>query len=470
MRRIHALRIAASPIAALLITMVAFGEASDDNRPLGDRTRQYLIDLVRLDTSNPPGNETRVAEYLKQVADAHGIPCELLGSDPRRLNFVARLKGTGKGRPLLLMAHSDVVPADRGQWTVDPFSGENRNGFIYGRGAQDDKSLLAAELAVMVEIKRRNIRPARDIILLAEADEEAGSTGIEWMIQHQYPKIDAEFALNEGGYILETKDGPKIFNVQTTEKIPTRIVVTARGVAGHGSMPRGDNPVVHVSEAVAKLSHADEPVHLNPTTRRYLRDLSRLPDFAWLEPLRRRLEDPATAQAAANQIRAHDPEIDTMLRTTVVPTMLHAGLKINVIPNVAEAQIDVRRMPGESKEDVLARFRQIVNDPDVEISLAPGQQMPATEPSSLTTPLYLGMQRAIARIYPRDMVVPYMSRGATDGSYLRAKGVAVYGVPVFLREAGESRAHGNDERISPKNLEDGVELLWQMVLETSGGG
>ena len=145
-------------VCALLISLTAFGVAADDNRSLGDRTRQYLTDLVRLDTSNPPGNETRVAEYLKQVADCYGIPCELLGGDPQRLNFVARLKGTGKGRPLLLMAHSDVVPAERSQWTVDPFSGENRNGFIYGRGTQDDKSLLAAELAVMVEIKRRNIK------------------------------------------------------------------------------------------------------------------------------------------------------------------------------------------------------------------------------------------------------------------------------------------------------------------------
>lgn len=457
-------------ICALLIAVTAIGGAADDNRPLGDRTRQYLVDLVRLDTSNPPGNETRVAEYLKQVADAHGIPCELLGNDPRRLNFVARLKGTGRGRPLLLMAHSDVVPADRSQWSADPFGAENRNGVIYGRGTQDDKSLLAAELSVMVEIKRRNIKLSRDIILLSEADEEAGSAGIEWMIQHQYSKIDAEFALNEGGYILESKDGPKIFNIQTTEKIPTRIVLTAKGVAGHASMPRSDNAVLHVSEALLKLARSEEPIHVNTTTRRYLREISKLPEYNWLEPLRRRLEDPATSLSALNQIRGRDPEIDAMLHTTVVPTMLKAGIKINVIPNTAEAQVDVRRLPGESRDDVLARFRQIVNDPEVDISLAPGQQMPATEPSSLTTPLYLGMQRAIGRMYPRDIVVPFMSRGATDGSYLRAKGVAVYGVPIFLREGGESRAHANDERISQKNLEDGVELLWQMVLETAGAG
>src|SRR5579863_1892174 len=252
-------------VCAFLAVLATLGVAADDNRPLGDRTRQYLTDLLRLDTSNPPGNESRVADYLKQVSDAHGISCDLVGSDPHRQNFIARLKGTGRGRPLLLIAHSDVVPAERSQWTVDPFGGENRNGYIYGRGTQDDKSLLAAELAVMVEIKRRNIKLGRDLILLAEADEESGNTGIERMVQHDFfPRIDAEFALNEGGYILETKDGPKVFNVETTEKIPTGIILTAKGTAANAAIPRGDNPVTHLVEALDKLARAEEPVKLNP--------------------------------------------------------------------------------------------------------------------------------------------------------------------------------------------------------------
>jgi acetylornithine deacetylase/succinyl-diaminopimelate desuccinylase-like protein len=453
---------------ALVCVLAVFGMAADDNRPLGERTRQYLTDLVRLDSSNPPGNETRVAEYLKQVADAHGIQCEVLGADPRRQNFVARLKGSGKGRPLLLMAHSDVVPVDRSLWTVDPFSAEIRNGAIYGRGTVDGKSLLAAELAVMIEIKRRNIKLGRDIILLSESDEESGSTGIEWLIQHQFAKIDAEFALSQGGYILETKDGPRLFQIATMEKIPTRMILTAKGTAASGSLPRVDNPVVHLVRALARLSDAEEPVRLNPTTRRYFRELARIPEYAWLDPIRRKLDDPATAQVIAGQIRARDLDLDSMLHTTAVPTMLRAGLKINVIPNSAEAQLDVERMPTETREEVLTRFRQIVNDPAVEIAFAPGSQMPASEPSSTTTPLFMAMQRAIARIYPRDIVAPYMARVGTDGSFLRSRGMAVYGVPVFLRE-GETRAHGNDERISTRNLEDGVELLWQMILETAGG-
>jgi acetylornithine deacetylase/succinyl-diaminopimelate desuccinylase-like protein len=452
--------------ACLLVTAFA---VADDNRPLGDRTRQYLIDLIKIDTSNPPGSETRVAEYLKEVADSHGIPGEILGGDPRRMNFVARLRGTGKGRPLLLMAHSDVVPADRSQWTVDPFSAEIRNGSIYGRGAWDDKSLLAAELAVMVEIKRRNIRLSRDVILLSESDEEEGSTGIQWMIQHAWPKIDAEFALDEGGYVFETKDGPKVFEVQTSEKVPMRIVLTARGTAGHGSLPRSDNPVVHLSRAVLRLSDADQPIHVAPPTRRYLREIAKLPEYSWLGPLLPKLENPMTSQAAAAQVRSHDAGLDALLHTTLTATVIGGGSKGNVIPNRAEAQIDVRSLPIETRDDLLTRFRQIVNDSSVEIAFAPGTQMPANDPSPASTPLYKAMERAIGRIYPRDVIVPAMSRGATDGSFLRARGLPVYGVPIFTMDSPDGREHGNDEHILSKNIEDGVELLWQMVLETAGG-
>jgi acetylornithine deacetylase/succinyl-diaminopimelate desuccinylase-like protein len=429
-----------------------------------------LTDLIRLDTSNPPGNETRVAEYLKQIADSYGISAELLGSDPRRMNFVARLKGSGRGRPLLLMAHSDVVPAERAQWSADPFSAEVRNGIVYGRGAVDDKSLLAAELAVMIEIKRRNVKLDRDLILMSEADEESGSSGIQWMLQHAAQKIDAEFALNEGGSQMETKDGTRVFEIQTVEKVPARILVTARGTAAHGSLPRGDNALLHLARALVKLSEAEQPVRLNSTTRRYLKDLSRLPDYAWLAPILPRLENTLTAQVASNQIRNKDPELDAMLHTTVTATVLRAGNNFNVIPSVAEAQLDVRRMPGEPREEMMARFRQTVNDSEVELSFAPGQQMSSTEPSPTTSPVYKAMERAINNLYPREtMVVPFMSRGASDGSFLRARGVPVYGVPIFLREPGESRVHSNDERIAQKTVEDGVELLWQMVLETAGG-
>lgn len=454
-------------LVCVLLSSCAFAQ---DNAALRARTRRFLTDLVKLDTTNPPGNETRVANYLQAAASAHGLASELAGKDPTRLNFIARLPARVRSgqRPLLLMAHSDVVPADRSQWTVPPFAALLQSGYIYGRGSQDDKSLLAAELAVLIELKKRAIPLVRDIILLSEADEEAGSTGIVWLVQNAYPKIEAEFALNEGGAALDSRSGMRIFQIQTAEKVPTRVVLTAKGTAGHGSLPRPDNPIVHLARAITRLAEADQPVKLNMTTRRYFSEISKLPDYEWLKPMLTRLDDPNMATSAANQIREHDPELNAMLRTSLSPTIVHAGMKNNVIPNTAVAEIDVRRLPNETREEVEARFRRIIADSTIEIAREPGQDMPSTEPSSLTTALYKAMEQVFAQSTPKAVLVPYMSRGATDGSFLRAKGMAVYGAPVFLREGGESRAHGNDERISPDNLGNGAELLWKIVLATAG--
>ncbi|HZT33901.1 MAG TPA: M20/M25/M40 family metallo-hydrolase [Bryobacteraceae bacterium] len=455
-------RLASLGLLLVLAPVAAWGQDS-----LAARAQQYLAELVRLDTTNPPGNETRAAEYLKRVLDAEGIPAEILGGDPARMNLVARLHGSGTGRPLLLMAHSDVVPADAAQWSVPPFSAEIREGFLYGRGAQDDKCLLAAELAVLVEMKRRATPLQRDIILLSEADEEAGSAGIQWLVANAWSKIDADFALNEGGFVMDVPSGKRVYQVQTTEKIPTRVVLRAHGTAGHGSLPRLDNPVVALSRAVVRLADADQPVRLNSTTRRYLAAMSKLEDFRWLAPLLPRLQQEPTAVGAARQIRERDPELAAQLSTTVSPTMLGAGTKINVIPNVAEAQVDVRRLPNETREEVIARLRRLIHDNAVEVLPAPGQDMPATEPSSLTTELYRNMEAVFQQASPNSLVVPYMQRGATDGSYLRQKGMAVYGVPVFLREDRGSRAHGNNERISVQALAAGTDLLWKIVLRTA---
>jgi len=196
------------------------------------------------------------------------------------------------------------------------------------------------ELAVMVEIKRRNIKLNRDLILLVEADEEEGASGIQWIIQHAWPKIDAEFALNEGGVIVETKEGTKIFEVQTAEKVPLRVILTARGTAGRSSEPRDDNPIVHLSRAMVKLTEAEQPARVTPPVRRFLRELSKLPEYAWLVPVLPRLENPATVQAAAREVRAHDAELDAILRTTISPTTVRAGARNYVIPNTAEAQVD----------------------------------------------------------------------------------------------------------------------------------
>jgi acetylornithine deacetylase/succinyl-diaminopimelate desuccinylase-like protein len=423
---------------------------------LADRTQRYFIDLVQLDTSNPAGNETLVARYIQNELRKEGIDSELLGPDPNRLNVVARLKGNGANRPLLLMAHSDVVPVEPKLWTVPAFAALEKDGFLYGRGAVDTKSLLAAEMAILVQLKNTPLN--RDVIFLSEADEEAGSTGIQWLIRNAWDKIDAEFCLNEGGGRALSDDKTEVFQIQTSEKVPTRIILIARGSAGHGSLPRKDNAVAHLSDAISKLTKAYMPVQFNTTTRRYFSELAKLSDYKWLQPLLPRLE------ANANTIGDRDAELDAMFRTTVSPTILRAGMKVNVIPNQAEAQLDVRRLPGETKEEVYARFRKIINDPAIELLPEPGQDMPATEPSSLTTSLYKAIESTIRKENPKAAIIPCMSRGATDGAFLRAKGMAVYGVPVFTRDDKPGRAHGNDERIRITTLRDGAALLQKIVV------
>ncbi len=450
-------------LALLLYVGAATGQES-----LPERVQGYLIDLVRINTSNPPGNETRVAQYLKSVADREGIPAEILGGNPARMNFLARLSGNGQRRPLLLMAHSDVVPAEAANWTVAPFSGAVQEGFIYGRGTLDDKSLLAAELAVLVELKRTGRPLARDVILLSESDEEASSTGIEWILRKAWPGVDAEFALNEGGMAAGLPGGTRVFQIQTAEKVPMPVVLRARGTAGHGSLPRADNPLVRVARALVRLAEADQPVLLNDTSRRYLQEMAKLDGYKWLGPLLPRLAQSQTSMAAAAQIRSRDPELDAQLRTTVSPDVFHAGSVFNVIPGVAEAQVDVRRLPNETREEVLARLRRMVRDSFVEVVPLAGHNMPSTAPSPLSTDLYQAMETVFRQAAPGAVVVPYMTRGATDGSYLRQKGMAVYGVPLFMRQDKDNRAHGNDERISAGSLRDGTGLLWEIVVRVAG--
>lgn len=446
----------------LVVMAALIAAAAHAQDTLESRAQKYLIDLIKLDATNPPGNETPVARYLKRVCDAEGIPSEILGGDPKRMNFIARLDGPAGVKPLLIMAHSDVVPADPKQWTADPYGAEIRAGYIYGRGTQDTLSLVAAELSVMVELKRSGRALRRGIVFLSEADEEAGSTGIRWLIDNAWPKIDAEFAINEGGWAMPTSSGGLFYQIQTSEKIPTRVVLTGRGVAGHGSLPRDDNPVVHLARAITRLAEAEQPAKLNATTRRYFAELATDAQYAWLKAYDGKLEESAAA------IRKKSPELGSQLATSVSPTMLDAGQKINVIPNAAEAQVDVRRLPNETREEVMERFRRIINDPAVEVKPAEGQTMPPTEPSSQTTELYLAMERVFKAESPKARVVPFMVRGATDGAYLRAKGMAVYGAPVFQYPEDELRFHGNDERIAVENLARGTRLLLKIVDAVAG--
>ena len=302
------------------------------------------------------------------------------------------------------------------------------------------------------------------MILLAEADEEAAAgVGIQWLIANAYDKIDAEFAINEGGFANRLESGRVLYNIQTAEKIPTRVKLIARGTAGHGSVPRPDNPVVRLAQAVARLAAADQPVRFNATTREYFRAVAKLPEYAEVSPLVAQLEDPARSDAARRELLRRQPFLASMLATTVSPTMLQAGVKVNVIPTVAEAQIDVRRLPNETREEVIERFRKIIDDAGIEMERAGAVARPATEPSSRTSALYLAMEQTLGAQPGNPVVLPMMIMGATDGAELRARGMGVYGIPLFPTAASERRAHGNDERVELAGFTRGVGLLREVV-------
>ena len=324
--------------------------------------------LVQIDTSSPPGNETKVVDYLKKIFEAEGIPVKTFALQPSRANLVARLKGNGKKRPILLMAHTDVVGVQREKWPVDPFGAVLKDGYIWGRGSRDDKDKLAANLMVMLLAKRMGVALDRDLIFLAESGEEAdpAGVGISYMVNQHFDEIDAEFALTEGGGATLENGRVTVVNIQTTEKVPRRFRLIASGTSGHGSVPRLDNPLIHLSAAVAKIGSLTMPMRLNETTRTYFERLAAIspPEKA---ARYRALLAPQPSAAIQNYLAENEPERSSMIRTSVVPTILKAGVGPNVIPSEAEATFDVRALPDEDIPKLFEELKRVINDPAVKV-------------------------------------------------------------------------------------------------------
>src|SRR2546423_3064613 len=324
---------------------------------------KFLSELVKINTSNPPGNETRAAEYIKGVLAAEGIAAQVFESAPGRGNLVARLKGNGKKKPLLLMGHLDVVGVERDKWTVDPFAAIVKEGYLYGRGSHDDKGMDAANLEVFLLLHRLKVPLDRDVVLLAEAGEE-GTTqfGIDFMVANHWNDIDCEYALNEGGGTPEENGKVLYVGVSTTEKVPRGLRLIARGTSGHGSAPRLDNAITHLAAAVAKVGNWEAPMRLNETTRRFFPQLAKIspPEKARIYA---NVEDPAAQQ----KLHETEPAYYSMLRTSLVPTIINGGFRSNVIPAEAEARLDVRALPDEDMTALKAQLAKLINDPQVQI-------------------------------------------------------------------------------------------------------
>jgi len=463
------IRFALVALAALNIPGVVFSQAPavDWNQQQAELLRHYRA-LVQLDTSNPPGNETRVAEYLKKVLEAEGIPTQTFARDAARANIVARIKGSGKKRPLLILAHEDVVGVSREKWPVDPFGAVMKDGYIWGRGTRDDKDKLAANLMVMLLAKRNSARLDRDLIFLAEAGEESTSEwGIDLMVREHFPEIDAEFALTEGGGAKLENGRVVTVSIETTEKVPRRARLVATGQAGHGSVPRLDNAVVHLSAAVGKVGMWETPMRLNDTTRAYF---ERLAAISPAEKAARynSLLNPQRAVEAQRYLREHEPSLYSMLRTSVVPTMLKGGVGPNVIPSEVEATLDIRALPDENINKLYQDMARVIDDPEVKVVPIPNPR-PATPPSRLDTEMFRVLEQVSKRMYPGVTVLPSMSTGATDMAQLRNKGIQCYGIgPAVNDEDGANYGgHSDVERMPEASLYKFAEFTWNAVMDVA---
>ncbi len=435
-------------------------------------TMQHFQALLRMDTSDPPGTEREAAEYLKQVLEKEGIPVEMFAIEPHRPNLVARLEGNGSKRPLLIMGHTDVVNVDPAKWTHPPFSATRAGGYVYGRGAVDDKDNVAAGLMLMLMLKRMNVPLDRDVIFLAEAGEE-GTTrvGIQLMAREHFPRIEAEYCLAEGGGVTRVGGTVKYASVQTLEKIPRAIELTARGPSGHGSVPLQGNAIVRLANAVAKIGAWKAPVRLNEITRAYFQRLAAIstPDDAarYLAVIG---SDPAKVRAADEHFQTHEPRHAAMIRTSISPNVVQGGYRVNVIPSEAKATLDVRMLPGEDTAAFLTTVKNIIGDTAIAVAYAARDVRPTTAIAPLTSEAFRTLERMVTKHY-QAVTLPTMSTGATDMAYLRAKGMQCYGIgPATDIEDGPKgfAAHSDQERILESELHRFVRFQWDVVNEIAG--
>lgn len=442
--------------------------------PIGDtvalarEANVWLAQLIQINTTNPPGNEAAAAKYVAGILEKEGITPEILEVTPGRSAVVARLRSSAisdPSRALLLVAHMDVVGTDRSRWSVDPFGAVIKDGYIYGRGALDDKSMLAANLAVIIGFKRANARLNRDVIFLATDDEEgSGDASIKTLIAKNWDKFAAGFAINEGGEVAMKGGKVQYVAVQASEKVSVNVAVVAKGPAGHASLPTKENAVVHLAAAVAKIGSYSAPVHFTSIVRRYFEGLAAISDdeiAKWM----RSLDTPDRGDHAQRVLSDANPQWGSMLRDSIAPTMLTAGVRPNVIPGEARAILNIRLLPGDTINVLLGELTKLVNDPQVRLEVQPNGGL-AAPPSSLESEFYAAISKVAAQEFAGAPVLPYQSPWATDSAQLRLHNVQAYGLwPFPVTDEDLKRMHGDDERISIASFNKGVDLLARIVAE-----
>ena len=439
--------------------------------PQQQRAFDIYKELVEINTVTETGDTGRAADAMAARLIAAGFDSadvQVFKPAPRKGNLVARLRGTGARKPILLLAHLDVVEARSEDWSVDPFRLTEKDGYFYGRGSGDDKYMAASFVANLIRYKQEGYRPERDIILALETDEEildANAMGIGWLLKNHRDLIDAEFALNEGGGVGLKRGKPIRNSIQTSEKVTFSYQLAVTNKGGHSSVPSTNNAIYHLAEGLARLGKFAFPVNLNATTRQSFERTAALETPETAADIRSLLsakEDPAAlARLSAN------PAYNAQLRTTCVATMLEGGHAYNALPQMSRATVNCRIMPGEKAEDVTATLKRVLADD--QISLTPIGEPVLSDPSAIEEGLLSAIEKTSAEFWPGVPVVPVMSAGATDGSFLRNAGIPTYGHSGLASDVDDVRAHGQDERVAVKSFYEGGEYLYRLVKRLSGG-
>lgn len=431
---------------------------------LNEECIRHLWAMIRLDTSNPPGNEIIVAHYIEAQLAEVGVPCEIVESEPGRANLRAVLKGDGTQRPLLLMSHMDVVPVEPQYWTRGPFSGDIAGGYLWGRGTVDMKQWAAWHLTIFLSLARSRTPLKRDVVLLCTADEEDGSyKGMRWLAEHKPEWLEGEYGLSEGGGSEIQVGDRSYFPCRVAEKGACRFHLRAHGTPGHASRPHKDNAIVKLGAALERLGTISLPLHPSDTVRVMLEDV--LSDSPGGSELIGDLLNQDTFEQALERspfTRAVKIGLNAQLHNTATPTILHpAGSRINVIPSTAEASVDGRTVPGATAETFAEEVRQVVG-PDVEIDV---YEFWAGSASGFDNQLFRIMKDVTQELTGCGLV-PFMAAGASDARFVEPLGVQVYGFGVMRSEPGAEPSvlmHGHDERISLSNIELGLRALYEVV-------
>jgi acetylornithine deacetylase/succinyl-diaminopimelate desuccinylase-like protein len=458
-------------ILLVLIAAFAFGQSAESLPPVA----KLLQDLIKINTSNPPGNEDQIGQFLSPIFKEAGFEVDIIQTPQKgKSHFIARLRGNGKKKPILLAGHADVVGVEREKWSVEPFAGVVKDGYMIGRGAIDVKGGLAVFAQAVLDIAHKKIPLDRDIILLSEADEEGGLYNTGWLAQQAWDKIDCEFSLNEGGWIVKDEK---------------TILIRAKGTSTHSSMPLEDNAIFRLSRALAKLSAYDTKPKLNDSTKQFFLTLADTSE----EPMKTHFknlvnsQDPALVKAADKAI-SQDALLHAIMRNTIAPVFLNAGFRGNVIPGSADATINFRTIPGTTAGELIDELSTVINDPMVEVTESP---MRLSSPGAATTPeqqkvmesmaalrrkpipespqsteLYKALAKHAKLTYPEALVTPYLFQAGTDAYAWRSRGIPVYGIyPYPITAEDLKRMHGNDERVPIDSLVSGLKMITNLLID-----